>query len=113
MQIRNRVGCRDRLSHGIAPARLGCQCASSPRTVVGTDPGEFGNIGEHDRPGFLGIPYTPDIRAVALTGYEHDRRRTGAAALHIDLTTSANVDQPGKVFVSRGMGRLRAWRGGE
>src|SRR5918993_392814 len=104
MQIRDPVRYGDWLRHRVAAARLGRQCANCPGTVIGTNPGKSGNVGEHNPPGLFEVRCSPNIGAVTLTRYEYDRGSAGAAALHIHLAAAVDVDQAVEIAVDGGVG---------
>jgi len=100
MQVRDRVPCRGRLRHRIAAART-LTADDRSRTIIGTNPGEIGDLGKHRRRTFTSAGHTPYIGGVTETGCQHDGGRAGTTALHVHLAAPADVDQAGKITFAR------------
>ena len=109
MQIGDRSPRRRGLRDRVAPARLLADRRS--RTIIGTDPGEPGDLGKHPRPWLPGN--IPILGGPSEAGHQHDGRGSGAATLQIHLATAADVDQAGEISAWRGMRGRRGQRGEE
>ena len=106
MQIGDRRHRRGGLRNRVAPARFLTHRRS--RTIIGTDPGELGDLGKHPRPWPLSD--SPILGGPSQAGHQHDGRGPDAATLQIHLATSARVDQSGEISALPGMRGRRVQR---
>lgn len=102
VEIGDNILCGARHRNGVATAEMGV-VEDGPRTVIRADTRNGTNAGQyHRRTGFA--LYAPNIRVVAIAGFENDDGAAGAAAFEIHLA-SANINEPGKVRLRCGCHR--------
>ena len=94
VKISDNILCGARHRNRVATAEMGV-VEDGPRTVIRGDTRNGTNAGQyHRRTGFA--LYAPNIRVVAIAGFENDDGAARGATFEIHLA-SANVNEPGKV----------------
>src|SRR6266481_21866 len=95
MKIGNDVARGARHGDGGALAQM-IRVKKSSRAIIGTNPGELGNLWKHS-----GHPrlerVAPDFGIVPVPGFENHSRAARAAALEVHLASSTDRDQTGKI----------------
>ncbi len=95
MKIGNEVARGARHGDRGAPAQM-IRVKKSPWAIIGTNPGEPGNLWKHS-----GHPRlkrsAPDCGIVPVPGFENHSRAARPAALEVHLAAVADRDQTGKI----------------
>src|SRR5438270_8443172 len=107
MQVRDALLCCGRLSYGRGSGH-GAIVPGGSGAVIGTRPGQLGDLREHSRLTRLSDPtgasrinhMGPVIVGASRARYQHHRGGTGSAAFEIYLAAATDVNQSGEVLAS-------------